>query len=167
MKELLKWLERAEKSKKAVTIVSFLFYRLIPFNRPHGITVESIEKHAAQTRLPYKKRNWNHLKGMHACALATAAEFSAGIVLLKTIDPEKYRLIMRRISVEYTAQGRTDVLARAELPASARAALLDELSSAGVAEVTVQVNVRDISGKEICVAQVLWQLKEWSQVRSG
>ena len=38
---------------------------------------------------------------MHACAIATAAEYVSGINVVQAIDMEKYRLIMSRIEVDY------------------------------------------------------------------
>ncbi|MBI49167.1 MAG: hypothetical protein CL850_02635 [Crocinitomicaceae bacterium] len=38
---------------------------------------------------------------MHACAIATAAEYVSGINVVQAIDMKKYRLIMSRIEVDY------------------------------------------------------------------
>jgi hypothetical protein len=74
---------------------------------------------------------------------------------------------MKQISVEYTAQARKDVIARAELTSEAKQQLLEALNASGIAEITIQVVLKDVSDKQVCAAAVLWQLKEWSQVRSA
>ena len=166
MQEIQNWLKKAETSTAAQRIVNFLFWRLVPFNRPHGILIESVDQHGASVRLPYRKRNCNHLKGLHACGLATAAEFAAGLSLLQRVDPAAYRLIMRRIEVDYVAQGRKTAIARAERTADIETALAETLPAEGEVDVTMKVVVADVSGKELCTATVHWQLKDWNKVRN-
>ena len=70
---------------------------IIPFNKPHRIKVKSISDTKVTTFIPYRRRNFNHIKGIHACGMATCAEFSSGLLLLSRLDPKKYRLIMESI----------------------------------------------------------------------
>ena len=47
---------------------------LIPFNRPHGFKVNPLPEGGIRVSIPNWRVNRNHIKGIHACALATAAE---------------------------------------------------------------------------------------------
>ena len=75
-------IQNAENSSFGLWWLNFLLARLIPFNKPHSIKVIKISKSEIQTNIPYKKKNLNHIKGIHACGLATAAEFASGLLLL-------------------------------------------------------------------------------------
>ena len=52
-----------------------VFKWIVPFNAPHGIRVLSFSNEEVRVNLPDSRVNWNHLKGTHACAMATACEF--------------------------------------------------------------------------------------------
>ena len=166
MEQVQEWLRKSQESNSAKRIANFLFWRLIPFNRPHGITIDSVQAEGASVRLPYRKRNCNHIEGLHACALATAAEFAAGLSLLTRVDANAYRLIMRRLEVDYVAQGRKTAIAQASLTPEVVQALENQLPTAGEVDVAMEVSVKDISGKELCKATVYWQLKDWNKVKT-
>lgn len=165
-KHIQNWLSKAEHNRGALLVVNFLFSRLIPFNRPHGIKIHRIERAGVAVVLPYRKRNCNHLGGLHACALATAAEFAAGVALLQFIDTSKYRLIMKHIAIEYHSQGTKTAIARAVLNDQALDLVNQKLPDSGVVDIEMQVNVADALDKKLCTATVTWQLKSWELVRA-
>ena len=74
---------------------------LIPFNRPHGFKVIPLPEGGIRVSIPNWRVNRNHIKGIHACALATAAEMCSGLSLLERLDPKKYRLIMRTLHNDF------------------------------------------------------------------
>ncbi|GIL23375.1 MAG: hypothetical protein BroJett042_18880 [Bacteroidota bacterium] len=59
--------------------------RMVPFNKPHGFKVIELEEYRLKTSLPYKRRNFNHIRGLHACGLATLSEFTTGFLLLSAL----------------------------------------------------------------------------------
>ena len=83
--------------------------RAIPFNRSHGIRIAEVMDDGIRSHLPYWRINQNHLRGLHACALATVSEFTAGMALTHCMRSDKYRLIMKDLHMEYHFQGKTDV----------------------------------------------------------
>ena len=115
MKNIVKMMERASKSKWALRKLNFIFSYGIPFNRPHGFKIKSIEENAITSIARYQRRNFNHIHGIHACAIATIAEFSAGSVLMMKFVPNQYRLIMSKLEVKYHYQAKQDLFARAEI----------------------------------------------------
>ena len=110
-----KLIRSAQTSRFGLWKLNFLLKRLIPFNRPHGIKIIDLTANRVEVLLPMKNANLNHLKGLHACGLATAAEFSSGFLLLSRLGIENYRLIMQSLEVEYFYQGKTDARAIYEL----------------------------------------------------
>ena len=103
--------ERAKNSALHLKILNFGVNRLVPFNRPHGFRILEISDHQITTLVPYRKSNFNHIRGIHACALATLSEFTTGFLLLTKLDSKKYRLIMERIDMNYHYQAKMDALA--------------------------------------------------------
>ena len=73
----------------------------MPFNAPHGIRVLAFSDEEVRVALPDRRANRNHLKGTHACAIATACEFCSGLAVLAQFDMKDYRLIMNRLEVDY------------------------------------------------------------------
>lgn len=140
----------------------------IPFNKPHGIKVKSLSLHKTETFIPYKRRNWNHIKGTHACAIATVSEFSAGLLLMMNLDADNYRIIMRSISVEYFYQCKMDAVASSEAEGEElQADMVNSLAGNqdGVyKEIETKLHTKD--GKHVATAKTLWQIKEWSQVKT-
>lgn len=71
MKRLLQLLQDAERSPIRLWLLNRIVARAIPFNAPHGIRIQRITPFGIQATLPYRRKNLNHLKGLHACSLAT------------------------------------------------------------------------------------------------
>lgn len=78
----------------------------IPFNSPHGFRVEPMKTGGIRVRIPWWHVNRNHIRGMHACALATGAELCSGLSVLEHLDPKQYRLIMASLHMDYHKQAK-------------------------------------------------------------
>ena len=164
MKQLLIIFEKAKRSGFYLYILNVALRYAIPFNKPHRIRITAVHDTGVSVRLPYCRKNLNHLKGIHACALATTAEYTSGISLLTTIGTD-YRLIMKTINVTYHYQAKVDVITTLQLDKK----LIEEkiltplLTSDKVFfENTVEVN--DLLANHICTAVVVWQIKKWESV---
>lgn len=139
----------------------------IPFNRPHGFELLEIGENVIKTTASYKRANHNHVRGIHACAIATVAEFSAGFLLLTKLDPKRYRLIMSRIEVEYRYQAKERIFSESFLtPEVLAEAIYKPLQEKDAVTITLRSDVKDFSGNEIAVASTCWQVKRWDQVRT-
>lgn len=157
-----KYLRLASRSGFTRHLLNRALYRLIPFNGPHRLSVVEASDGHARVLLPYRRKNLNHLKGLHACALATLAEYTSGIALL-SVAGNGYRLIMKSLQVEYHKQGKTQASATYTIDVQAFRQELDHANKASeplwhIAEVTV-VNT---TGEALCTAKIHWQLKAWS-----
>lgn len=82
MNKLFSLIEKAKHSKLYLKILNVMLARSIPFNKPHGFTIKEIYDDGFKISLPYKRKNLNHIKGIHACALATLAEYTSGLTLM-------------------------------------------------------------------------------------
>lgn len=159
-----------QKSKKSGFYRKILNYglnRMVPFNKPHGFKVVEIGDHHLKTLVPYKKSNFNHIKGIHACALATVSEFTTGFLLLSRLDPKKYRLIMQSINMEYHYQAKMNSYGTFFISEE----WLDELifqplETSEKVTVDCEVKIHDKEGNHISTGMVKWQIKSWKQVKT-
>jgi acyl-coenzyme A thioesterase PaaI-like protein len=166
MKQLLIIANKAKKSSFYLWLLNQVLWRVIPFNRNHKVTIEALSDTQVSILLPYRKSNQNHLKGMHACALATLCEYACGIGLMTRLDAKQYRIILKEINLNYQAQAKSDVRALFEIdPNRLEQEIILPLQQTGLTTQTYTVQAFDTNQKLICTGEVTWQLKRWDKVK--
>lgn len=139
----------------------------IPFNRPHGFRVVPQADGGIRVEVPFKRANRNHIRGMHACCLATAAELCSGLVLMSRLDPGRHRIIMGALRMDYHWQAKARVQAVFNLSgAELEQHLLQPLQAGGVALYTALVELHDAAGNHVATGRITWQVKPWKEVRT-
>jgi acyl-coenzyme A thioesterase PaaI-like protein len=140
---------------------------MIPFNRPHGFKVVPLPEGGISVHIPYWRINRNHIKGIHACALATAAEMCSGLSVLEHLDPKHYRLIMRSLHMDYHYQAKLNAVAScAPDPEVIRTAVVEPLKTAEAVDYTSTVLLKDVKGNHLATGTITWQVKGWGKVRT-
>ena len=120
-----------------------------------------------KTRIPYRKKNLNHIRGLHACALATISEFTTGFLLLSRLDGKKFRLIMQRLEMDYHYQGKMDATAEFAAPEKwLNEHVYQPLETQDAVVVPCEVRVQDVEGHDLTTGKVFWQIKRWSKVKT-
>lgn len=162
-----KLFKKAATSQKHLKLLNFGLARMIPFNKPHGIKIKAIKENEVTTFLPYKRSNFNHIKGLHACVLATLSEFTTGLVLLNSLNADQYRIIMQRMEMDYHYQGKMNVTANFKvteewLQKNVMTPLVDNESVV----VCCEIKTLDIEGNHISTGNVHWQIKNWKKVKT-
>lgn len=166
MKQLFTIANKAKHSSFYLWLLNRVLWRVIPFNRIHKVTIEALSDTQVSILLPYRTSNQNHLKGMHACALATLCEYACGIGLMTRLNPKQYRIILKNIRLSYHAQASSDVRAIFEIdPARLEQEIILPLQQTGETVQTYNVNAFDVHGKQICTGEITWQLKSWNKVK--
>ena len=160
------YISKAEKSKFYLFFLNQILLRAIPFNKPHKIKVKKIFENKIVSFVPYKKRNFNHIKGIHACCIATVAEFSAGLVLIKKLNIKKYRFIMSNINVEYKYQAKTELTASSEIIETDIKNIVDGLKNQDSVLSIVKTEVIDKNDNLVAVCETTWQIKDWKKVKT-
>lgn len=165
--DLARLIHAARSSRWSRWLLNVLLARRIPFNQPHGLRVEPLATGGIRVHVPYWRINRNHIRGIHACALATAAEFCSGLALLEVLDARRYRLIMKSLHMDYHYQAKRDAVAvyipdRLALEASTRS--LADGAAAVLHEAVVEVH--DAGGAHLATGRITWQVKAWEQVRT-
>lgn len=139
----------------------------IPFNSPHGFRVEPLQSGGIRVRIPWWHVNRNHIRGMHACALATGAELCSGLSVLEHLDPKQYRLIMASLHMDYhkQAKGTAHAVCVPEHAAIERDVIVPLRATESV-RYTSTVEVKDAQGVHVATGTIVWQVKDWSKVRT-
>lgn len=153
-------------SKFWLEILNFGLWFKIPFNKPHLLRITSLSRNSITVKIPHKRRNLNHLRGIHACALATASEYACGFLLISRLSAEKYRLIMRSMHVDYIKQGKSEVYVNFNLDENKINEIKLKLEKEPQCLEVLEVEVRDAKQNLISIAKLEWQLKDWKRVES-
>jgi acyl-coenzyme A thioesterase PaaI-like protein len=162
-----KLIEKAKTSSFYMWVLNRAFSRMVPFNRPHGFRIMEIGDYHIRTKLPYKTLNLNHLKGLHACALATLTEVTCGFIFVTRLDPLQFRIILKKLEVNYLYQGKTDAFGEFRISEEwMNLHVLQPLKSSESVEVIAEVNIVDVKGNQLTNGKAHWQIKDWSKVKT-
>ncbi|MFY8036577.1 MAG: DUF4442 domain-containing protein [Cyclobacteriaceae bacterium] len=162
-----KIIEKAKHSAFYLKLLNWALYRMVPFNKPHGFRIVEIGDYRLKTIMPYKHRNFNHIRGLHACGLATISEFATGFLLLSSLDMKKYRMILQRLEVNYLYQGKMDATAEFTISKEwMEENIVKPLQTNDSVVVPCEVKIHDLKGNHLTTGVVHWQFKEWSKVRT-
>ena len=169
MKKLFIW--AVDKARRGQPFWLNVFFRkALPFNVPHGIRILELGESQVRVALPDRRRNKNHLNGMHAIAMATACEFASGLAVLERFNLEDYRLIMYRLEMDYHRQPAPGPCeAHSVIALDLEQKIRDELASSEdeVSKFSMISELFDGAGERIATAKVHWHVKPWSAVRFG
>jgi acyl-coenzyme A thioesterase PaaI-like protein len=165
LRKLSQLMTDAKKSKFALHRLNFVMKMGVPFNRPHKLSISQLGSHSVVCRMRYKRSNFNHINGIHACAIATIGEYCAGVCLMQQFSPELYRLIMSTIQIDYHYQARQDILASAEFDDDQVRELKEALEQNDSVKHTMVVDVHDEDKNHIATVTTHWQVKPWGKVR--
>ncbi len=159
--------KKAKISGLWLWMLNVLLAWVVPFNRPHRFKIVEIDDNLVRTAAPYRRSNHNHIRGIHACALATVAEFSAGFLLMQNFAPADYRLIMSRMDIEYKYQAKKRVVSESRLSREQiEHDILKPLETASSVDIKMRSDVVDDGGNLVAVAHTFWQIKRWDEVKT-
>lgn len=167
MFDAAKILEKAKHSSFYLRVLNWSLNRLIPFNKPHGFRVLEIGDYRLKTLMPYRKSNFNHIRGLHACGLATISEFTTGFLLLSSLDMKKYRIIMQRMEMNYHYQGKMDATAEFVISKEwLEDKVIKPLQKEEAVVVPCEVKIHDMKGNHLTTGTIYWQFKDWARVKT-
>ena len=167
-KNILKTIDKLitkSDSKVGLYTLQKLFILGIPFNKPHAIKFEELTHLKSSLSMGNKRINHNHLGGIHACAIATVGEFTAGLLLCKNFEMSKYRVIMKDIHVDYYKQARSDLETLAEVSIDHINKMKKSILTENKAFICLLTHIYNNKGEEIALVKTNWQLKDWSKTK--
>lgn len=162
-----KYIKNAKESKFGLWKLNLGLSYMIPFNKPHRIKIKTIEEDKVETIIPYRRKNFNHIKGIHACGMATAAEFASGFLLLTKLGAKKYRLIMESLHMEYVYQAKTDISAVFEINDEwINTKIKEPLESSDSVMIKCEIKLFDTQKNHVATGHTNWQIKDWEKVKT-
>lgn len=133
---------------------TWLFARLVCFSAPYFATIRPRfhELRPGLCRVSLKKRRavLNHIRTVHAIAMANLCELAGGMLMEVTI-PTTMRWIPRGMTIEYLRRAETGVSAMARL---------DKADWPHAGDVGVPVSVTDAQGAEVVRAVITMYVSE-------
>jgi acyl-coenzyme A thioesterase PaaI-like protein len=159
-------IDKARHSSFYLWMLNFVLLRTVPFNKPHNIRVVAIGDDELSMRVKNTRTNRNHIKGIHACLLATLCEYVSGLSLLRNFSPKEYRIILKTIHMTYHYQAKTDVevtfkINRKQIESD----ILEPLKTQDAVFKEFSVEVYDTEKNHICTGLINWQIKCWKNVK--
>lgn len=160
-------LQKAKTSSFYRRILNWSLNRMIPFNKSHSFKIVEVGDFRIKTLIPYQKSNFNHIRGLHACALATISEFTTGFLLLSSLDMKKYRIIMQRLEMDYHYQGKMNATAEFAISQEwINEKVINPLQTQESVVIPCEVKIHDEKGNHLTTGLVFWQVKDWSRVKT-
>jgi len=162
-----KHINNAKKSKFGLFKLNLALGFMVPFNKPHKIKIKEIYDNGVKAIIPYRRKNFNHIKGIHACGMATAAEFSCGFHLLSKLGMQQYRLIMETIEMTYLYQAKKNVYAIFEADQNwIETNIIRPLETNDKVNVICEVKLIDEESNHVATGKINWQIKDWKKVKT-
>jgi acyl-coenzyme A thioesterase PaaI-like protein len=158
-------LNKSGRSNLYRIITNIVLARVIPFNGAHHLKITNINKDFIEVRLPYIRRNKNHVNGIHACALATLCEYTTGLILSREFSPTNYRIILKDIQINYHFQAKMNVSAKFGLVETIVNEIKKELQEKDAIFQRCEIEVYDEQQNHICSGKIYWQIKPWSKTK--
>lgn len=160
-------IEKAKTSSFYLWLLNRVLFWVIPFNKPHGFAIKEITDETITTRLPFRRSNFNHIKSIHACAMATIAEFTSGLMMLQHLNAKKYRIILKSLHMDYHFQGKREAYAKFSASKSwIQEQVLHPLKTEEAVVVLCEVKIMDLENNHLATGKVEWQIKSWDKVKT-
>lgn len=127
-------------------LFSRLLGRIVPYSGSIGARIDTLEPGHCVVLLHDRRAVRNHLRSVHAMALANLAELVTGLALMNSL-PAGARGILAGFSIDYLkkARGRLTATCHCEVPADA-----------GEREYLLTGEIRDADGTVVAAARARW-----------
>ncbi|HET8731497.1 MAG TPA: DUF4442 domain-containing protein [Moraxellaceae bacterium] len=133
------------------TVVSGIFGRVVPFVGTSDLRYEELTPERVVVSIRNRRPVQNHIKGVHAAAMALLAETATGFAVGMNLPDDKLPLI-KSLKVDYLKRTQGDMRAVATLTKEQ----VELIRGTPKGEVLVPVMVTDESGEEPIRCEMLW-----------
>jgi acyl-coenzyme A thioesterase PaaI-like protein len=132
-------------------LTSLLLGKVVPLVGTAGLRFEEIRPDRVVVSIRNQRKVQNHIKGVHAAAMALLAETATGFCVGMNVPDDKLPLI-KTLKVDYLKRSVGDMRAVAQL----RPEQIQQILTQDKGEVTVPVTITDQSGQEPIQCEMVW-----------
>lgn len=143
------WWSRLNKTPQGKWLFSKILSFLIPYTGTIHPLVQDIQAGYARVRLKDKRCVRNHLRSIHALALANLGELTTGLALHFAMSTRQ-RAILTRLEIEYPKKARGIVCAQAQID--------DPAITPGL--IVVKASIRDDTEAVVATVCAHWLVDE-------
>ncbi len=131
-------------------LFSKIMGRIVPYTGALGARVLEMSPGRARVALHDRRRVRNHLRSVHALALANVGEFASALSMMSNAPPN-VRMIVTDLSIEYLKKARGDLIAEghSQLPTRVEAE----------AKHIARADIRDRADDVVARVAVTWLLR--------
>jgi acyl-coenzyme A thioesterase PaaI-like protein len=166
MNQLHALAQKAKTSAFYLWLLNFILLRTVPFNKSHKLRISSLAENEISIIARNRKYNQNHIKGMHACLLATLCEYVSGLSLTMYLPAGEYRIILKNINMTYHYQAKLDVFVKLRLDKEEmEKTILTPLKTEEAIFREFTVEAYDTANNHICTGLINWQIKAWKNAK--
>ncbi|MEB3793396.1 DUF4442 domain-containing protein [Acinetobacter sp. IK40] len=150
---LYKLVKTTSKFAKGIrsTLWSKAFGRVVPMVGTANIRYLEVDKDHVTVRIENQRNMQNHIKGVHAAAMALLAETATGFLTGLHV-PDDRILLIKSLHVDYLKVAQGGLTATASLSADLQKFIAENEKG----ELLIPVTVIDDSGNEPIQCQMLW-----------
>lgn len=132
-------------------LTSFMLGNVVPMVGSAGLRFEELSSERVVVTIRNRRKVQNHIKGLHAAAMALLAETATGFCVGMNVPDDKLPLI-KTMKVDYLKRAQGDMKAVAQL----RPDQIQQIRTQDKGEVTVPVSITDESGGEPIQCEMVW-----------
>jgi acyl-coenzyme A thioesterase PaaI-like protein len=131
--------------------ISLILGRYVPYVGTSGLLYEEITETRVVVSIKNRRKVQNHIKTVHAAAMALLAETASGFVVGVNLPDDRLPLI-KTLKIDYTRRSSGDLRAVATLtPAD-----IERIRNEPKGEVLVPVVLTDATGEQPVICEMLW-----------
>ncbi|WP_288379196.1 DUF4442 domain-containing protein [uncultured Acinetobacter sp.] len=133
------------------TLWSKAFGRIVPMVGTANIRYLEVDQHHVKVRLENQRNMQNHIKGLHAAAMALLAETATGFLTGLHV-PDDRILLIKSLHVDYLKVVQGGLTATAQLSLEQQCFIAEH----DKAELSIPVTVVDDAGVEAIRCEMIW-----------
>ncbi len=131
--------------------LSLVMRRIVPYVGTSKVVIEEMTEERVVASLKNRRRVQNHIKGIHATAMALLAETATGFIVVMNLPAGKLPL-MKSMKIDYKKRAKGDMKVIATLTDEQR----EMMRQQDKGEVSVPVEVTDESGQQPIQCEMIW-----------
>ncbi len=132
-------------------LTSFMLGHVVPMVGSASLRFEEVSHERVVVSIRNRRKVQNHIKGVHAAAMALLAETATGFCVGMNVPDDKLPLI-KTLKVDYLKRAQGDMKAVAQLSPEQ----VQQIQTQDKGEVTVPVTITDESGAEPIQCEMVW-----------